>query len=130
VAELVREELGGILIEEIRDPRIGFVTVTGVEMSADLRVAKVGVSLFGTEAQRRTGMRGLENALPHIRALLGQRLHLRRTPELLLRLDDGLQRGAKIRAVLSKLAREREAGCPADSEDFEPEEETEHDAGE
>jgi len=130
VAELVREELGRILVEEISDPRIGFVTVTSVEVSADMRVAKVSVSLLGTAAQKRTGMRGLENALPRIRALLGRHLHLRYTPELLLRLDEGAQRSARIRAVLSKLADERDGGGAADAERIQPKEETERDAGE
>ena len=130
VAELVREELGEILLREICDPRVGFVAVTRVEMSRDLRVAKVDVSLVGTEARRRTGMRGLESALPHIRMLLGRRLSLRRTPELVLRLDEGAQRSARIGEVLSRLAREREACGLVGDEGFEVEEETERDAGE
>lgn len=103
MAELVRQELGKILIEELQDPRIGFVTVTRVEMSADLRAAKVFVSVMGEHVEQRTTLRGLDSAQQHMRSALSQRLNLRRTPELLFYVDKGVKRSVKMSAVLSKL---------------------------
>lgn len=107
VAEMVRQELGQILANDLSDPRIGLVTVTAVEMSPDLRTAKVAVSLLGTPASRRSAMRGLQSALPHIRSRLGKELNLRCVPEILLRQDEGVQQSVKINTILTQLANER-----------------------
>ena len=104
---MVRQELGRILADDLGDPRIGLVTVTAVEMSPDLRTAKVAVSLLGTPASRRSAMRGLQSALPHIRSRLGQEMNLRCVPEILLRLDEGAQKSVRINTLLTQLANER-----------------------
>lgn len=128
VAELIREEFGRILIEDLSDPRIGFVTVTGVEVSADLRTAKVALSVLGPAGRRRAAMRGLESALPHVRSLLGSRLSLRLVPEILLRLDEGVQHSVRINTILSQLAHERGETDLPDVADAGDEEEEGNDA--
>ncbi len=107
VSELIRQELGAILIEEVRDPRIGFATVTRVEVSPDLAQAKVYVSVLGEEADARTTLRGLDSARKRIRGRLGERVELRRVPELLFFVDEAMKRGLRVSELLNRLAEER-----------------------
>jgi ribosome-binding factor A len=88
---------------EIKDPRIGFVTFTRVELSEDLRHAKVFVSSIGAEAEKARALQGLASATGFIRRHLGRALHLRYTPELSFLLDDSLEHGAKIAQILRQL---------------------------
>ena len=93
VDELLRQEIGAIIARELADPRIGFVTITDVETTPDLRHAKVWVSVIGSEAERDAALSALAHAMPFVRHELGGRLRLRRIPELHLRADDTLERG-------------------------------------
>ncbi|MGM0470681.1 MAG: 30S ribosome-binding factor RbfA [Bacillota bacterium] len=106
VAELIKQEVSQMLQQEIKDPRIGFVTVTDVEVSGDLRHAKVFVSVLDKEANKEETMEGLENAVGFVRSELGQRMHLRHTPEILFRYDDSIERGVKIFEILKDLDEE------------------------
>ncbi len=106
VAELIRHKLGRIIASDLGDPRIGFITLTRVVVAADLRNAQVFVSVLGPESKQRTTLRGLNSARPRIQAELGQALALRRTPELSFQLDAEMERGLRISALLSQLARE------------------------
>ena len=87
LAELIREELGKLLEFEVKDPRVGFTTVIFVEVSEDLRTARVSVSVPGDEQQKKESLEGLTAAQSFLRHQLGQRLGLRHTPEVLFRLD-------------------------------------------
>ena len=87
----------------MRDPRIGFVTVTGVEVSADLGHARVRVSVMGTEEEQGRSLEGLESAARFLRAQLSRELHLRTSPELRFELDRGLQHALRIDQVLKRL---------------------------
>lgn len=100
--ELLREEISAIIAREVDDPRIGFVTITDVEVSADLRHARVWVSIIGDEAERRTTLRALGRAMPFVRGRLG-RLRLKRIPELHVKLDTTAQRGTRILRILEQL---------------------------
>jgi len=103
VGELIRETVARFLTEHVRDPRIGFVTVTSVEVSADLGHARVRVSVMGTEEEQGRSLEGLESAARFLRAQLSRELHLRTSPELRFELDRGLQHALRIDQVLKRL---------------------------
>lgn len=109
IQEAVQQELGEILQRELRDPRIGFASVTGVEVSDDLRHARVYVSVLGDEAARGRTLEGLSRAHGFIRTELGRRLRLRTVPELSFVPDRSLERGARVSRLL---ARAREEASP------------------
>lgn len=82
VAELIREEIGGLLSKGLKDPRIGFVSIMGVKMSRDLRYASVYVSFYGSDKEKKSSLIGLERSAGWVRREIGRRLHLRLTPEI------------------------------------------------
>jgi ribosome-binding factor A len=100
--ELLREEISGVLSREVQDPRIGFVTVTDVEVAPDLRHATVWVSIIGSDEDRRTSVRALGRAMPFVRGRLG-RLRLKRIPQLHIREDDTSKRGTRVLRILDEL---------------------------
>ncbi|MDP8903768.1 MAG: 30S ribosome-binding factor RbfA [Chloroflexota bacterium] len=100
--ELLREEISAVIARDVHDPRVGFVTVTDVEVSPDLRHARVWVSVIGSEDERRATVRALGRAMPFVRARLG-RLRLKRIPELHLRLDTTAERGTRVLRILDEL---------------------------
>lgn len=103
VNEACREALGEILQEEIKDPRIGFVTVTRVEVSADLQHGKVWVSVLGDEEEVAEALAGLERARGFLRRELGHRVRLRYTPELSIHLDRGARVSEEVQVILHDL---------------------------
>ncbi len=109
VGGMIQREISDIL-RNMKDPRIGFVTVTGVEMSDDLRNAKVFVSVLGPEEARKDTLEALEHGAAYIRREVGQRIQIRHTPELLFRYDHSLEHGAKIDRLLNDLR--KPAGGP------------------
>lgn len=111
VAALLQRELGELISEELRDPRIGFSTVTAVEMTDDLRTARVHVSVLGPDEQIDETMRALETARQHLRHEIGVRTDLRFVPELEFVNDRSAARAARISALLREAKREdRERG--------------------
>ena len=106
VQELMKQEISKIILQELKDPRIGFVTVTEVELTKDLRSAKVFVSLMGNEQQMKDCWTGLNSSLGYIRREVGQRIRLRCTPELTFHLDKSLDYSAHIQELLMKIKRE------------------------
>jgi ribosome-binding factor A len=127
LAELVRRELGRILSGGLGDPRIGFVTLTRVEVSPDLTLAKVYLSVLDSPAKERTTLQGLNSAKRRIRGELGEALKLRRMPELAFFADPGIKQSIRISGILTDLERERSqvpAGpeeAPAPDDTKEPE---------
>ncbi|MBA4494374.1 30S ribosome-binding factor RbfA [Paenactinomyces guangxiensis] len=101
VGEQVKKELSQILQQEIKDPRIGFVTVTAVEMSGDLQIAKVYVSVMGTSEKKQQTLAGLEKAKGYIRSEIGRRIHLRHVPELVFVIDESLEHSEHISKLLN-----------------------------
>jgi ribosome-binding factor A len=101
VGDQMRQEVADILMRKIKDPRIGFVTVTEVEISDDLRNAKIFVSTYGGD--REETLKGLKSASAFIRAELGRRMRLRFIPEILFRYDETAERGAHIMEILHDL---------------------------
>ncbi len=100
--QLFAEEISAIIAREIADPRIGFVTVTKVDVAPDLRHATVWVSIIGDEAAQTASLRALGRAMPFVRARLG-RLHLKRIPELHLRHDDSVERGTRVLRLIEEI---------------------------
>lgn len=113
VREAIKQEASDI-IQQMKDPRIGFVTVTDAEVSRDLRHVKIFISVLGDEESKKASLEGLERATGYIRSELGQRIRLRHTPEILFRWDESLERGARISRILKDL-KEEDAG--ADTQD-------------
>lgn len=103
IDELLRQEIGQAIERELADPEIGFATVTQVETSPDLSYARVWVSVIGTAEQRRATLAALRRAKTYLRRVLGSRLHLRRIPELDIRLDDSVERGTRVLHLLDEL---------------------------
>jgi ribosome-binding factor A len=103
LGELILAEISGLIAREIKDPRIGFVTFTRVDLSDDLRYAKVFVSSIGSPPEKARTLQGLCSATGYIRRHLGRALQLRYTPELSFLLDDSLEHGAKIAQLLRQL---------------------------
>lgn len=105
--ELLREEISAVLSRDVQDPRIGFVTVTRVQVTRDLSHATVWVSIIGTPDERRESMRGLERAMPFVRGRLTP-LRLRRIPQLHVRYDESVERGTRVLRLLDELERGEE----------------------
>lgn len=106
VAEQMREEMAR-LIRDLKDPRVGFVSVVKVEVSGDLRYARIFVSVMGTEQQKKESMKGLQSASGHLRSELGQILRLRFVPELNFHLDESIEHGVRIAKLLVELQKEQ-----------------------
>lgn len=106
VSRALRREISDILRHELKDPRIGFVSVTEVELSSDLRQAKVYCSVLGAEDQKRKALAGLRSATGFVRAEVARRIRLRHAPELVFRLDDSIERGVRVVSLMTKLSEE------------------------
>lgn len=102
IDELLREEISAILRREVDDPRIGFVTITDVEVDRELSHANVWVSIIGSEKERRTTIRALVGAMPFVRRQLGK-LRLKRIPALHVKEDQTSERGTRILQILGEI---------------------------
>ena len=114
LGEEVREEVAQLIAGELKDPRIGFVTVTRVEVTPDLRTARVYVGVLGTEKQKQATLAGLRQAAGFLRRALGQSLRLRYTPELVFTYDEGLEASDRVAQLLAEISR---PAAPGSSED-------------
>lgn len=103
VAELIRQSVAEFLTGNVRDPRVGFVTVTGVEVSPDLSHATIRVSVMGSEEEKTRSLEGLASAARFLRTQLSRELRLRTSPELHFMLDRGLDHAQRIDRVLREL---------------------------
>lgn len=103
IDELLRQEIGTILARELKDPRVGFATVTKVETTPDLSHARVWVSVIGQRGERAETVAALDRAMGFVRHELGARLRIRRIPDLHVRLDDTLERGTRVLHLIEEL---------------------------
>lgn len=103
LAEQLKREISELIRTEVRDPRVGLVTITGVDVSADLGVAQVYVRDVEGGTALEESLEGLEAAAPFLRTKLGRMLHVRRVPELRFRPDRSLEGARRIEAVLSQV---------------------------
>jgi len=103
VTESLKKEISSILHDELNDPRLGFVTITRVEITADLRYARVFYSVLGQEQDYSRTKEALDSALGFIRRLIGQRIRLRFTPEIVFKEDHSSEYSIKIEEMLSQI---------------------------
>jgi ribosome-binding factor A len=106
VGEQIKKELSQIVQSELKDPRIGFLTVTGVEITNDLSIAKVFLSVMGTDEQKEATLKALSSGSGYIRSELGKRIRLRKIPELQFKFDASIDYGSKIDIILHQLGKE------------------------
>ena len=109
VNKAVREVVSAHIAEDLKDPRIGFVTVTGVETSADLRSARVFVSVLGDQAERDDALAGLGSASGFLQQRVGEELHMKRTPTLTFVHDDSIDTGMRISELISEVGPREDA---------------------
>lgn len=104
VAEAIREEVARFIAEGVKDPRVtGLVTVTGVDVTRDLRHARIFVSIMGSDAEKAATLEGLRSLAGHLRSRVGRSLRLRAAPELDVVLDLSVARAARIETLLAQL---------------------------
>lgn len=106
-AQRVREEIkkeASDIIRQMKDPRVGFVTVTDVDVTNDLRQVRIYVSIYGDDEAKTRSMEGLQAATGFVRSEVGKRIRLRHTPEIAFRLDASIERGARINALLNEVS--------------------------
>ena len=104
--ELIKQEVGKMLLTDLKDPRIGFVTVTHVDVTGDLREAKIFVSIMGNEEQVKDSWQGLQSSIGFIRREIGQRIRLRFTPTIAFALDTSLDYSEHIQKLLLQIEKE------------------------
>lgn len=102
ISELLHHEVSRMVQFELKDPRIGFVTVTGVDVTSDLQHAKIFFTVMGEAAARSKTCTGLEKSVPYIRRELGRRLHLRTIPEISFHYDTSIEYGIRIESLLKE----------------------------
>lgn len=115
VGEQMKKELGDIIGRKIKDPRIGFVTVTDVSVTGDLQQATVYISVLGDENQKENTLKALAKAKGFIRSEIGQRIRLRKTPEISFEFDESISYGNRIQTILHQINVE-ETGKQPDKE--------------
>jgi ribosome-binding factor A len=102
VNEVIREVLAAAIATDLKDPRIGFVTVTDVDTSPDLRAARVFVSVLGSEEDRDNALEGLQSAHGFLQGRIASELRMKRTPTLTFHYDDSVERGARLSRLLDE----------------------------
>lgn len=118
LAEEIREEVADLVAHRLKDPRIGFVTITRVELTADQSQARVLFSVLGEAAERKATLVGLSKAAGFVRRELGQRIRLRHTPEILFAFDKGVDAADRVAQLLDEV---RDAGPGEPGPEGEPE---------
>ncbi|MBW4577699.1 MAG: 30S ribosome-binding factor RbfA [Aphanothece sp. CMT-3BRIN-NPC111] len=118
VAELIRREVSQMLVNGIKDDRVGagMVSVTDVDVSGDLQHAKIFVSIYGSDEARAETMEGLKSATGYVRSELGHRVRLRRTPEVLFMEDRSIERGNRVLSLLNQINEKRQDTDLAEAE--------------
>ncbi|MFB2835900.1 30S ribosome-binding factor RbfA [Floridanema evergladense] len=121
VGALIKREVSQMLLNGIKDDRVGagMVSVTDVDVSGDLQHAKIFVSIYGTEEAKAETMAGLKAATGYVRSELGQRVRLRRTPEVMFVEDRSLERGDRILSLINQISQNRHEEDFAEDEDDE-----------
>ncbi|MBU0605504.1 MAG: 30S ribosome-binding factor RbfA [Candidatus Omnitrophica bacterium] len=119
VQEAIRQEVSSIIHSQIRDPRLGFLTITGVELTKDLKYARIYFSVLGGDKEKKLALRGLNSAKGYIKGLLGDRIKLRYMPEIEFKIDETLERTRHIYDLFEKIKKEKKDDTGSDSGDKE-----------
>ena len=117
IGEQIRHEIGTMLARDVRDPGIGFVTLTRVKVSPDLQLVRVYYTLIGDEKAKQGTQRALERATPFLRREIGHRVRLRRVPELRFEFDRSVEHQDRIERILHELEADRKANPPQIDDD-------------
>ncbi|WP_298705572.1 30S ribosome-binding factor RbfA [uncultured Veillonella sp.] len=115
--EFIKQEVSSMLMRGLKDPRIGFVTVTDVEVTGDLRQATIYVSLFGSDEAKKESLQALRHATGHIRSELGKVLRLRYTPELAFEADTSLDYSMHIESLLHDIKKDEASHKVSDEQE-------------
>jgi ribosome-binding factor A len=110
VGEVIRMEIANLILNEVKDPRVGFVTVTGVEVSPDLRDAKVMVSVMGGDKEKESSIIALNNSKGFLQYKINEVLCMKFTPRLVFKLDESLDHSIQINKIIDKIHEEDPAG--------------------
>ncbi|HHY10095.1 MAG TPA: 30S ribosome-binding factor RbfA [Firmicutes bacterium] len=110
VAEEIRREVSFIITEDVKDPRLGMISITDVEVSGDLSFAKIYFSMLGDEKQKETNLQALDRAKGFIRSELAKRIRVRHVPEISFHFDPSLEQGARISALLKTINKSNPEG--------------------
>jgi ribosome-binding factor A len=113
VGDAIRQELTELIMRQVKDPGIGFITITHVNVTSDLQLARVYYTTLGDEKARAQTKRALERAKPFLRRQVGQRVQLRRVPELEFFFDESVERGDRIERIIQEL-HAQESGAPVE----------------
>ena len=100
VGESIHKEISALLLRGLKDPRIGFVTITGVEMTPDMHLARIYYTVVGDESVRKSTASGLKSSIPFIRQQLGRQLRMKYTPDLIFEYDSSIEYGNRIEGLL------------------------------
>lgn len=115
VAEQIHHEISQLLIKGLKDPRIGFATITAVDVTPDMHLARVFFTAIGNEEARRNTEQGLKSSIPYLRRELGRRLRMRYVPDLLFQYDTSIEYGDRIESLIKEI-HGRDEDHPDDSD--------------
>ena len=116
VGQEIKKEISTIIQNELSDPRLGFITIMGVEITKDLQIAKVYFSVMGTDQQKEKASQGLASAAGFIRRLIGERLKLRLTPEIVFKIDNSVSYSIDIAQKIERIKDELKKNNRTDKE--------------
>ena len=103
IAGIIQKEISEISQFSLKDPKIGFITITDVTVTNDLSIATIYVSFLGQKPREEAGMKALDRSRGYLRSELAKRMTIRKVPELIFKLDDSLERGNKIERIISEI---------------------------
>jgi len=112
----LKKEISKILQEDLKDPRIGFVTITRIELTGDLRYAKIYFSIMGDDAAKEEGLEGIKSAKGFIRKLIAERIRLRYVPELYFKLDNSIDYSINLEKTFERIKNEHKESQSCDKE--------------
>lgn len=103
VAEAIHKEVSALLLKGLKDPRIGFVTITAVDVTPDMHLARVYFTVMGDEEARKSSQKGLASSVPFIRRELGRRLRMRYVPDIIFQYDSSMEYGSRIESLIREI---------------------------
>jgi ribosome-binding factor A len=118
LAKIIKQEVSEIIHEQVSDPRIGFISVTDVDLSPDLENCRIFISVLGNEQSKQDSMQGLESATRFIRGKLGDRVEFREVPKIAFVRDDSLEKGSKVLGIINKLEPDKDVVEKEDERDI------------